>query len=284
MTVTNVERQWRYESGEIEGLNRRFGLVWRVETDSESDGAVTVLDAPGIPRYGDGHPENAHITCRSRRIRERIGARVWDVECIFELGGGGNRYRVVKHPLDRPVEAVTGSTYFSQTVEPIDTDAEGKPICTSAGEGFDPPLQREFSYRVYRFAKNYESFNDAAADALIDTTNAASWFGWPAGTCRMKAIGRQACGEDVDGQEVEYQHVEYEVHARYAGWKRRVVDAGHRDKNYKEAVDPISGQPSTRPRLLDGQGNWSPGPEPQTHWLEFVDLPAANWAGVPEPP
>lgn len=278
MAVTSAERQWRYEAGEIGPKGWRFTCVWQVKTSDPEDGILTVLDAQGIPNRGDAHPTIPYLPCDLKRVRERRGPCVWLIEVVFEWVY--NRQRHVKHPLDRPVE---GMTYFAQTIEPIDTDADGNPICNSAGEGFDPPLQEEFSYRVYEFSKNYATFSDAAADVLIETLNAATWNGWTGGTCRMKAIGREPRTEEIDGQEVTYQRVTYRVHARKEGWKRRVVDQGYRDKNHKEYVDPTTGQPSTRPHLLDGAGNWEPGQD-ETHWLEFVVKEEASWADVPLPP
>lgn len=156
---------------------------YTIVTDSPAfDNAETVKIFAPIPRLGDVHPNNAAKVCNSVDV-EQTGPCSYEAVIGYSvpLGPGGNNLRPTDQPPDIKWSSIT-------TTEPVDVNADGKPICTVMAEGFDPKVQRPFSDRVLTVTCNVVGFDQSQAFDYEWTVNSDTFYGFPPGTALITKI------------------------------------------------------------------------------------------------
>ncbi len=237
------------EPGQV--ISRR-GRGWTVLFDDPADDEVDAVLAPGIPRVGsmDGNRFCNDVDA------VRVGTSLlFEVFADYRSLAGEWPFRSLGADV-RP-EINWG---IATTTEPIDVDAAGKPMVTTAGCPLDPPLSREFRDRTLTVTRRVRKFNSIDRDQWADTVNSDRFFGYPPGLVRCVGI---SAGEIVEGRTLLYNEIAQFV-IRYAkwgkvrpGWRRRVWNAGtverRADGTLKTIVD-ADGNPYTQPVPLDQNG------------------------------
>lgn len=197
MSVTSVLEMWSRRSGAYEAkdsIATKFVATTAyqvVHSADETEDAI-LLDS-AIPRVHDEFPSKAGVYATKVR-REPAGLVMsivtveWEGEADSTNGGG---------PLDQPPKWVWSNTI---TTEPVDTDADGLPLCNSNGElkeGFTKDVS-DFTLSVTR---NFQSINTYALVQYLDSVNSDP-FGspdsiWPAGTGMLRTFTAEATLKDA---------------------------------------------------------------------------------------
>lgn len=166
------------------------------------------------------------------------------------------RYREIRNPLDEPPII---EWFSAATMEPIDTDIDGKPILTSSDEPFDPPPTEEFYDLVMRATYNVSFFDPVGASNYKGAVNSDLFRGFAPGLAKVKEYRSRQIWTLID---TFYVEVTVELHFRSTGWKRKFLDQGYRTKTgedddgkptYSQITDD-EGNLVTEPVLLDGNG------------------------------
>ena len=236
---------------------------WRATAtyDVSFDAPATMRDAayaPNVPPYGSQHPHQAFIFVNNVRAEPKDQARqhfvvsvTWgSVDTVSPTDGGE-----VTDPLSAPPKR---SIRPVQVVEDIDHDISGQAIRNSAGEPYDPGLQRNYGDTMLTIQRN-------EADSPIHTTlkylwktNADPFLGFAPETCIMANIQ----GDENLDSSVPHWSVTYEIIIRQPTellpnpWRIRTLDRGFRylsGGKFVTAADP-EGKPLNEPVLLDGAG------------------------------
>ncbi len=167
---------------------RTYKVTYLVETDSLNVGPIDVMDATGMPEYGDSYVDNngtvdPWCTCRLdaevKLHQEREGERGyhWSVTLTFTNKPDGKRCKAaqVDNPLDVPPEV---SMSFVRYTEEATADKDGNPITNSAFEQIRGQNNEWDMCRAQ--VKIVQNVYDPQLDALlqmVDTVNSGTL--WP---------------------------------------------------------------------------------------------------------
>jgi hypothetical protein len=197
MSVTSVVESWSRRNGSYEsqdGSTVRFSATtaYQVEHGFEDSEDTILLDS-SLPTIRDGFPGKFGVFCiRTSRIPQGPGFSIVVAEWEGEVSASGGT------AIDKlPTWTWTNST----TSEPVDTDAEGIPLCNSNGElkeGFTKEVS-DFSLTVNR---NFAAINTYTLSQYLDSVNSDPWGSpdsiWPPGTGALQSFTAQTVQEGVD--------------------------------------------------------------------------------------
>lgn len=138
------------------------------------------------------------------------------------------------------------------------------PICNSARDFFDPPIQEDEARLVLRISRAVGSYSPLQAAEYANVLNSDTWLGFPPGTLLLKPIRAKA----VFDKGVSYFRTSVEIHVRFDGHTHDIWDAGLREywsaKDAKTVLGKKQGYTHiknedqslvTEPVLLDGEGH-----------------------------
>ena len=269
MAVVKVQETWKGTYGVHR--DSRTGLrVFTVlfDADPSSAAAATANDGvDSIPAYGaTDFPGDPYLRCHDI-APDPIGPLLYLVVCSYEVRGAGGE----DDPLDAPPVIEWSFTHGS---EDVDQDIDDEPIQNSAGEGFDPPLQKLWGDQVLRITRNEADFDYDQALSYLYHVNSGAFLGRAAGTALFTDIRAVRVYEAA----TEYDRVTYEITFRTTGpkWQLHVLDQGFRYKTGKPLADgspqlesaKVDGELATKPVLLKADGTKLPDGE-DAHWLDF---------------
>lgn len=254
---------------------------WYVETDAFSASQVAVRTAvdpdplhAGDPNYyipsaGAPHPDNPYVFALGFNIRELGNSgRRWIVSVGYQSIGA------TQDPIDEPP---TG-TWEEQPYEAaIDQDAAGVPILNAADEGYDPPVQREFSDWIFTYSRNVATFNTAFWSPFRHSINSNVFRGFPAKMCKVMRISAQS---RLRGNLAyfrltvaigirDYYRKGQDGTVKQLGWTKLLENKGFRRKisagKYEPILDEL-GFPTRTPVYLKADGS-----------DKVTDIANANW-------
>lgn len=188
MTVSSVTEGWSRRSAGYEAkdsIATKFvaKTCYQVLHDADDSEDTILLDS-AIPRVHDAYPGKSGVYA-SKVFREPAGPIMSYVLVDWEGDpgdpGSGD-------PLTQPPKWTWSNTITS---EPVDTDADGVPLCNSNGElkeGFTKEVS-DFTLSVQR---NFQSVNTYALVQYLDSVSSDP-FGsydsiWPAGTATLRTF------------------------------------------------------------------------------------------------
>ncbi|HUX15948.1 MAG TPA: hypothetical protein VMW52_05710, partial [Phycisphaerae bacterium] len=232
---------------------------------------------------GVGHPRRGGYTSRMPKVAT-VCPTFFNVRIDY-----GTVPKYQDPVLDMPAQI---SWDDATSTEPVDEDADGKPMVNPVDEPYDPPMTEEFSDSVLRIVRNEAAFTPDTPLTYRRTTCAHVFYGAPRGRSLMKLIrANQVTGSPT------YWQVTYEIHFRMQtaadvpaekAWWRRVLCQGYREKVITgttgggaqlyaiRSILDAYGQPMTRPTLLTLDGFRLPaglGPE----YLPFKRFQERVW-------
>lgn len=264
LAILSIGEHWneRTASADRDGV-REYVKSFRVIVDSAEDDPKTILAHSGLPQK--------YITTYSTSTDADPGARVVEVECRQE-GEGYWQWMVVAryssnwrtigsldpNPLLRPPVkqwgSVRGEDFFEE-------DLDEEAVVNSSWEPFDPPVSRRMSNRTLRITMFKEVFDPHFYDEYENTINEGSFFGYDPGHVYCASI----TGQDHFEGEYAVAQVVFEFEMSKTSWEHiSVLDQGYMEVDAFETLDTgfyvtrpilVNGQPPTRPKLLDGDGN-----------------------------
>jgi hypothetical protein len=213
MSVISVKETHEGREGDLTADSATLRRVFVVQTDNVRDGALTVRDAAGIPAlystYFDGTTEDARYIARRKTAANLDGSqKAWRVEVEYETLNSDTGSEASLLPQLRPAE-YTWATGSAQQEMLIDKLAQ--PVENSVGDPFDPPVERNNSFRILTIVRNELSFDAYETGRYVDTLNSAPIFGYEAAEGRIDSIDATV---EYDATYGAYWRVTYVIHFR----------------------------------------------------------------------
>lgn len=225
------------------------------------------LNAVGIPKVGDSHPDTTYLTC----------TRVWLNENKFSKGIVLAEYQITPL-LANDVNPLNRQPYIKwrrgKTSQNVDLDYNGNPILNSATDAFKGKMSRPFGVRYLTITKFEPYYNQAEADLYIESVNSDA--------ITFEGItfqpGQVYCDSIVPPDAYQkgsvFVKVQYDFEIRTPNWpnltdlqirhpfQRRVLDQGTRAIYHDDGDDTDKlgklylpdGSEVTHDVLLDGNG------------------------------
>lgn len=253
--------------GEV--INRKYVKEFEVYTSDPLDGPETILTWPLnnlIPKIGDSYVAGNDADLLATCVRVHCATYSddplhWLVTAYYDTS------RLVTaatdNPLNQPAEISWGGSQFSR---PLMFDAQGVPVVTSAGNRFDPPLEKEDSRPTLTIQRNEATFSAATAQLYRDAVNADIFATAPPGFAKITSI---TADRQVDFGLV-YWRTKYEIQFKDDSFYYFVLDqdyrAGANGSNYAVGPPPsgiapnglfrdvLDNTPLSNPTLLGGTG------------------------------
>lgn len=232
-----------------------------------------------IPAIWEPHPYNPNIYVIGKSVANFNGPCSWKVTV---------HYKYIPDPLLEPYSV---EWLFSSNYEPIDRDADDKPLVNSADEPFDPPIQEEYCDLVLRIIRNEASYNPALASEFKKCVNSDKflWFDPYTVRCNLFEGRRQRIG-NMFYYQINYEFIirqEPDADGNILGWKRRILDQGFREKTgtdnegkptYALIMDD-NNTPISQPVLLDGNGKRKIDSN-KPYYFNYLTRPARSFADL----
>tara|TARA_R100000808_G_scaffold25080_1_gene61494 strand:+ start:11601 stop:12446 length:846 start_codon:yes stop_codon:yes gene_type:complete len=219
--------------------------TFTITFDSQANEMEALL-APGVPRYGEVHPQQGFIRALDIRVRSSGEAdTLWTAEV---------HYRSPEFVDVRSLNPLTDPPIIRWTTvniqEEIDLDVEGSPITNTVGEPIDPPPQRDFADLQVTIIRNESNWTADVAINFVNKLNQDEIFGFAPGIGRMVGIS----ADRVYFDSLAYWEVTYQIVFRRGGWNKRFLNAG-----YREVKKPGSNETK---EILDANGDKYQTPTP----------------------
>ncbi len=263
MSVIRVQETGDTNSrgGFDETFTRAYTRVFRVTTDTPSDGPQTIFLDSRLPQYGevyvrgnDNDPTARVSNCFPERIDP--GGMLWRVTVDYT--------RFAPIPWGSPPTI----GWDSETIlEPALFDRDGNPIVNSAQCLFDPPLEAEVAIGIVRIDGSTQSFNPQAVLQYVNATNSDAWLGGSPGQwkCTKLSATQQTQGSQSGDQ--TYFQCSFEAKYRVDGWAKRALNMGFTElvaiidgttgktTGYRQiAIRDDFGEPINEPVFLNSSG------------------------------
>lgn len=268
MAVVEVREVSPNRGGERDKLQGKFQRVFVVETNSCGDGPNVATSAAGIPQVGspyaylnEVYPAALVQTVRASHAAQKPRGDIWEVTVDysdkFDLGSGG--------PGQQDPTNFTAEISWSSRPRSIAliADPANDIGVNSAGDPWDPPLERDVPNPVYRVEKYENSDPQFDIERFVGKVNSKEFmFADP-----HQALCREISGQRVFVQGARFWKVSYEIEFQLVefGWDANTLDRGFRklvrdaDGNeHLEAILDAQGMPLAEPALLDGNGDELP--------------------------
>jgi len=212
-----------------------YNVLFDAAEYAPDQAVLLAVVAPGVPDMWATHPFDPWLFVCAKNVTNYNEAKY-----CFEVTV---EYRSESDPLQKPWEI---SWTFAGSNEPVDTDADGKPMLNSSDEPFDPPLTKDVDDLVLRIVMNEPWFDPLLASEFKNALNEDWFYSFAPGCAQVKSI--EATKNRAAG--MEYYTVTYEIHFRWDGWQKRVLDQG-----YRTIASAVEGEATTYTTIKDEDGN-----------------------------
>lgn len=296
MSIDTCQEQFDQRGGDATGIEIGDDRYFLIKSNDKYDTSISIRDdgcARGLlPNYLSPHPDNVFATCRRLRITQKVGSIWWTAQAEYSTKPltEDEKEREEPNPLDRRAKISWSTRSYT---EPIDKDIDGNPVMNSAGDSFDPPVEREASYWVATVEKNML----AVPTWIIEYENAINESSYNIDGLDVDPECSRLTGlsisERLEENNVTYRRVGFQIEFRAPpngenyqdggetndpitpkGWTKCVLDEGLRHVPYRDEngdtipIDQLKkvnitdeqGELITSPALLDGLGMAIPQP------------------------
>jgi hypothetical protein len=270
MPIQDITERWsadetNQESPDAKNYTLTTNRVLDVTVDDpENWNSLFITAAMVDPQIRNSYPFDFFLRCDNLNVK-RISPFRYEVSAHYETHA-----KLEQSPLDLPPDISYDSIV---TEEEIDQDADGNPILTVLGEGFDPPV-REPSYdTIIRVSRNLATYDEDWAQSFRNRVNSAEWKGYQAGTVRVVSIK----GDSVADQDFIYWRVsaEFQIRDPYPGqdasktWYKRLLANGFTVRNGAGKIGPAL--------LETGEFSGVPVLHDTTTGAQITDPTMAQW-------
>jgi len=252
--IVSVGEHWtgRGASEKREG-EADFTLSYLAVSNSAEDDATIVLADSRIPAMYTVHPKNLNCRVVDRDAKqESEGYFTWMVNVTYS-SKWFDQAKSDPNPLARPDQE---SWSTKDTQEPFVSDLDDVAVVTTTEETFDPPIMRDVGRLVLSIEKNLASVDPQTALEFHHAINDTDFRGFPAGQAKIMSI---SWAEQFEG-ESSYQKLRLTIEFNANGWEHlKPLNQGYMELDpnditrYRQILDR-SGQPISKPRLLDENG------------------------------
>jgi hypothetical protein len=242
-------------TGQQDLTSFQYTDTYVVEVQYKSDHAVTVLNAPGLPKLGDSYRGEPYAVCVDRQAsRDQLSDQIWRVTITYGPESASN---VVVPTIEFGLLRRFESLQFLPR-ESLGVDPEG--ITNSAGQPFDPAPQREVSILTMRINARvkYNLLRPERIQRYRDTINSKFLLGFEDESARLVNFSAMTVPRttiDFGGELMEWD-VGLEWHIKDS-WVLRELDRGTMelddDGKLVQIID-VDGVAVTQPVMLDGEG------------------------------
>ena len=169
---------------------KRFTRRYRVDVDSKTDEADTVLAAPGLPRIGDlfvsGSSSVPDCKVSKRRAEQAQGLwYLWYVDIEYSTESDTDPNNPINEPADLRVTWEAYKEPLPGTARQGDVSPGGsyinpkweKGITNAAGEPFDPPYEKDSVRPVVIYSRN-EPLTYVTMERLVKFMNSVNKTAW----------------------------------------------------------------------------------------------------------
>lgn len=227
-----VEKRLVGLSGSGDGTVYEETWTYRVKMDNEEDTPWLVMTTGLFPAYLSQHAENPLMTRRGLTAKRDPKTKWYhyvDVKWSSAQLSQEERDREVEDPLDRPPIINWSSR---DEVEAMFADIDGLATVNSAGDYYDPPLERIVGCWTATVEANVATVPAAILDygnAVNDAAFTIDGISIPQGAARIAAIGIPS---EMEENGVEFRRFSYTLEFR----RPHPVD-------YHQVLDPETGDP-----------------------------------------
>lgn len=139
---------------------------------------------------------------------------------------------------------------------PAIVDVDGNPIVNSAGDYYDPPVEREVAKVTLTVNRNEASPNPAVLLALTNVVNLTAWNGFPPKTVKFNCPTMPVV-QYCQATSSFFWPMEYVFDVNFDTWVKQVLNRGLRQLDASGNLVPIyiNGQPLSDPVFLDEDGH-----------------------------
>lgn len=269
--------------------NKRYAKTFQLVTDDPTDGAKAVHDFPGLPAYGQVHPEDANAFVVAKRPRHDDSGHPANWFCAVEYAGRDD-------PVSEPPEVSWSVTKYQKAVQ---RDVNDVPFVNSAGDPFESGATVDRTRFVLMIRRNVMTWDPTTSEGYIDSLNQGVFLaerhppGFAAGTCKLSDLGADAVWLE-DRSDIHFWRVTAKIEVNTEGWQTVVLDAGMHelvtnsvviggipvDVTYKKAILLWGGNHAVSPQPLDGEGHaLNPGDAP-VYLPPFEFYETKDWTGL----
>lgn len=206
--------------------------TYRVKMTSATDTPWTVMTTGGFPTYLQQHGDNPLMTRRDLTCKKDAKTKwyyIVDVDWSSATLTQEERDRETEDPTDRPAQVDWSSR---DEIEAIYSDIDGLATVNSAGDYYDPPLERVVGCWTASVKKNVASVPASILDyanAVNDASFTLDGITIPQGAARIASIGVPS---EMEENGVEYRQFSYTLEFK----------APH-PIDYTQCFDPSDGSP-----------------------------------------
>lgn len=244
---------------------------------------LDIYAAPNIPVYGEPYPDAPYCYAKTAAVK-RLSPIFAEVTINYEG----------KAPSDNPSGDPTSAPAYVEswsdveTEEEIDTDWDGNPIVTAAGEPVHG-IKAVFCDQVATIKRNIPlgSYSPYVAGSYRRKVNSDTFLGWPAGTAKVMKLGAQMVNQQYYTMtgvvQFRIPYLTTAGKAWYARWRHEgfyhKVDVpiviGGSTVNFVKIMRAVDdqGKPTTKKVLLDVNGYRIPD------WISYANLAAFPTTG-----
>jgi hypothetical protein len=234
-TVRGVSSQGR--DGRVgSDFKREYVVTYLVHTTDSDDGPQQIIDAPGVPNFGDrytlGNDDDMFALAQDISVTQRDSPDEWEVQVTYKTisfagtspGGGAS-------PTDMAPK-ITASTRSRSIVIPgrYQDPKNASPdvgydlgVHNSAGQHFDPPPELEIDEPVLSIRRNMRTIDWPFIMSITNAVNESSFFGCPPRTLKFSTPSIESAVDSVTG---EYWILNYSLVYKYDTWDVQVLNRG----------------------------------------------------------
>lgn len=270
---------------EDEAGNRFYTLVFIVDAPPEYGTRAVAAVVPFRRGYiyqvgaseDDWHESDGRALCVGLDARQASAdGTKWEVTVNFgppQFVASNTAIVLYDHPAQAPANVRWEAEHYEEVV---DKDVAGNAIVNAAGDKPNPGLTRPKSDRILVVEQyySYSDWNDAVVRAIVDHTNASTFYGEAAGKWLCRELVPEPLWNTVAGPMVK---MTAKFHHRELGWHARPLNDGTHQK-IDGVRKPIlaGGQPVSEPVPLAQDGT-ALLPYETPEYLDFTIIPAADF-------
>lgn len=281
MSIVLFEELWLDRGADSAGIDDSSATrQWRVVTNDKTNDSLYVLSyglsAGILPQRYTPHPSNAYLTARRLRADSQSETPLhWIVTVSYSSAPVSSEEKDKQenpNPLNRKAKFRWSTNLYREAVE---KDIDDNAILNSAGDYFDPPIERDRSNWVVTVTKPVTSVPAWLLDYNNCPINESSFTVDGVTVEEKKArLTTIDIGEEQIENDVKYRVITMQIEFKKEGWTAKILDQGLRKRldlagGWKQVhieKENEDGELSkvTSPVLLDGSGGVLEEPSPDT--------------------
>lgn len=234
VTVRGVSTQGR--DGRVgSDFKREYVVTYLVTTTDASDGPQQIIDADGIPNFGDryeiGNDGDMFALAQDISVTQRDTPTEWEVVVTYRTISFAGGTPGASSPTDMSPR-ISASTRSRSVVIPgrYSDPRNASPdvgfdlgVHNSAGQHFDPAPEIEIDEPVLQVRRNMRTIDWPFIMSITNAVNSTTFFGCPPRTLKFSTPTIESAVDSVTG---EYWILNYSLLYKYDTWDVQILNRG----------------------------------------------------------